>query len=101
MEFWLWMPQLFACTRTRIKTQINRGLSPIIRAKDSRWARLRWRRVRPARCAHPSRQLDRVATRHNRQRRLQRIDVSIARGLHRRHLHLQFGEFLVDELDAL
>ena len=30
MEFWLWMPQLFACTRTRIKTQINRGLSPII-----------------------------------------------------------------------
>ena len=31
MEFWLWMPQLFACTRARIKTQINRGLSPIIR----------------------------------------------------------------------
>ena len=30
MEFWLWMPQLFACTRARIKTQINRGLSPII-----------------------------------------------------------------------
>ena len=29
MEFWLWMPQLFACTRARIKTQINRGLSPI------------------------------------------------------------------------
>ena len=28
MEFWLWMPQLFACTRTRIKTQINRGLDP-------------------------------------------------------------------------
>lgn len=34
MEFWLWMPQLFACTRTRIKTQINRGLSPIIPAGD-------------------------------------------------------------------
>ena len=30
MEFWLWMPQLFACTRARIKTQINRGLSPIV-----------------------------------------------------------------------
>ena len=30
MEFWLWMPQLFACTRARIKTKINRGLSPII-----------------------------------------------------------------------
>ena len=30
MEFWLWMPQLFACTRARIKTQINRGLSPTI-----------------------------------------------------------------------
>jgi len=29
MEFWLWMPQLFACTRARIKTQTNRGLSPI------------------------------------------------------------------------
>lgn len=36
MEFWLWMPQLFACTRARIKTQINRGLSPIIRAPADR-----------------------------------------------------------------
>ena len=30
MEFWLWMPQLFACTRARIKTQINRGLTPMM-----------------------------------------------------------------------
>lgn len=33
MEFWLWMSQLFACTRARIKTQINRGLSPIVLKK--------------------------------------------------------------------
>ncbi len=37
MEFWLWMPQLFACTRARIKTQINRGLSPIISPKRSQF----------------------------------------------------------------
>lgn len=57
--------------------------------------------VRPARCAHPSRQLDRVAARHCRQRRLQGIRVGHPRRLHCRHLRLQAGEFLVYELDAL
>ena len=37
MEFWLWMPQLFACTRARIKTQVNRGLSPIIALNQVQW----------------------------------------------------------------
>lgn len=37
MEFWLWMPQLFACTRARIKTQINRGLSPSSQVRSHYW----------------------------------------------------------------
>ncbi len=43
MEFWLWMPQLFACTRARIKTQINRGLSPIISSAISDCVRVKQR----------------------------------------------------------
>ena len=47
------------------------------------------------------RELGGVAAHHYRQRRLQRTDVSIARGLHRRHLRLQADQLLVHELDAL